>query len=58
MFTGFTRDEGIVSTVPYILNETLVGLLEENWDQLGSEIIFGKCCLFTTDEITIAREIR
>jgi hypothetical protein len=55
---GFTRDEGILSTIPYILNETLLDQLSENWDQLGSQIVFGKCCLFSTEELAIARQIR
>jgi hypothetical protein len=47
-----------MAAAPYILNQTLLGMLDENWDELGTEIIFGKCCLFSTDELTVAREIR
>ncbi len=56
--SGFTRDEGVLSTLPFILNETALTNLNENWDQLGAELIFDKCCLFTAEELAIAREIR
>ncbi len=55
---GFTKDEGILSTIPYILNGTALDQLSENWDQLGSQIVFGKCCLFSTEELSIAKQIR
>ncbi len=40
------------------MNETLLDQLSENWDQLGSQIVFGKCCLFSTEELAIVRQIR
>ena len=55
---GFNKDEGIYQIPPYVLDPTKLPNLNDNWDVLGPQLLFGKCCNFSAEEQEKAERVR